>query len=85
VSYVKHNERKNTMATYNLNDPGFSLVPFFQNRRDAMGFLLKVNANTNIILNVIIQKEDYASPDLLMDMLSVAVDSIVQNRPFVCK
>jgi hypothetical protein len=85
VSYVKHNERKNTMATYNLNDPGFSLVPFFQNRRDAMGFLLKVNANSNIILNVIIQKEDYASPDLLMDMLSVAVDSIVQNRPFVCK
>ncbi len=68
------------MATYNLEDPGFSLVPFFQNRRDAMGFLLRVNANNNIILNVIIQKEDYASPDLLMDMISVAVDSLVQNR-----
>jgi hypothetical protein len=76
---------KHAMATYNLNDPGFSLVPFFQNRTDAMGFILRVNANSNIILNVIIQKEDYASPDLLMDMLSVAVDSIVQNRPFVCK
>lgn len=73
------------MATYNLTDPGFSLVPFFQNRSDAMGFILKVNANSNTILNVIIQKEDYASPDLLMDMISVAVDSIVQNRPLVRK
>jgi hypothetical protein len=73
------------MATYNLKDPGFSLVPFFQNRRDAMGFILRVNADNNSILNVIIQKEDYASPDMLMDMISVAVDSLVQNRPFVCK
>jgi hypothetical protein len=73
------------MATYNLEDPGFSLVPFFQNRRDAMGFILRVNSNSNIILNVIIQKEDYASPDMLMDMISVAVDSIVQRSPFVSK
>ena len=50
-----------------------------------MGFILRVNANNNSILNVIIQKEDYASPDMLMDMISVAVDSLVQNRPFVCK
>ena len=73
------------MATYNLEDPVFSLVPFFQNRQDAMGFILRVNANSNTILNVIIQKEDYSSPDLLMDMISVAVDSLVQNRPFVSK
>ncbi len=73
------------MATYNLCDPGFILVPFFQNRKDAMGFILKVNSNKDIILNFIIQKDDYASPEILMDMLSVAVDVLVENKKFAFK
>jgi hypothetical protein len=71
------------MGNYNLADPGFVLVPFFQNRKDTMGFILKVNANTNILLNVVIQRDDYATPDALMDMLAIAVDAIIQDRPVV--
>ncbi len=73
------------MATYNLFDPGFTLVPFFQNRKDAMGFILKVNSNKDIVLNFIIQKDDYASPETLMDMLSVAVDVLVENKKLAFK
>lgn len=66
-------------------DPGFVLVPFLQNRKDTMGFILKVNSNKDLLLNVIIQRDDYATPDALMDMLAIAVDAIIQNRPVVCK
>jgi hypothetical protein len=71
------------MGTYNIDDPGFVLVPFFQNRKDTMGFILKVNTNKNILLNVVIQRDDYATPDALMDMLAIAVDAIIQDRPVV--
>jgi hypothetical protein len=73
------------MEIYKPVDPGFVLVPFLQNRKDTMGFILKVNSNKNLLLNVIIQRDDYATPDALMDMLAIAVDAIIQNRPVVCK
>jgi hypothetical protein len=73
------------MATYNLDDPGFILVPFFQNRKDAMGFILQVKSNRNIVLNFIIQKDDYATPEVQMDMLSIAVDSLVENKTLAYK
>jgi hypothetical protein len=71
------------MSNYNPGDPGFVLVPFFQNRKDTMGFILKVNANKDILLNVVIQRDDYATPDTLMDMLAIAIDAIIQDRPVV--
>lgn len=73
------------MEIYKPIDPGFVLVPFLQNRKDTMGFILKVNSNKNLLLNVVIQRDDYATPDALMDMLAIAVDAIIQNRPVVCK
>jgi hypothetical protein len=71
------------MGNYNIDDPGFVLVPFFQNRKDTMGFILKVNANKDLLLNVIIQRDDYSTPDALMDMIAIAVDAIIKDRPVV--
>ena len=58
---------------------------FFQNRKDTMGFILKVNDNKDILLNVVIQRDDYATPDALMDMIAIAIDAIIQDRPVVYK
>lgn len=69
------------MATYNPEDPTFKLVPFFQKGIDSIGFILKVDSNHNTILNFVIQKEDYRNPDTLMDILAVAVDSLMVNKP----
>jgi len=85
VCSVKRFKQSEATSTYNLADPGFVLVPFFQNRKDTMGFILKVNANKNILLNVVIQRDDYATPDALMDMLAIAVDALIQDRPVICK
>jgi hypothetical protein len=86
VIFKQSHKRENKgMATYNLDDPGFILAPFFQNRKDAMGFILKVKANKDMVLNFIIQKDDYSSPEQLMDMLSEAVDSLVQNKSLAFK
>ena len=85
VCSMKTLQKSEAMANYNLADPGFVLVPFFQNRKDTMGFILKVNANKNILLNVVIQRDDYATPDALIDMLAIAVDAIIQDRPVVYK
>jgi hypothetical protein len=71
------------MGNYNIDDPGFVLVPFFQNRKDTMGFILKVNANKDLLLNVIIQRDDYSTPDALMDMIAIAVDAIIKDRHIV--
>ena len=85
VCSVKTFQRSEAMENYTLADPGFVLVPFFQNRKDTMGFILTVNANKDLLLNVVIQRDDYATPDALMDMLAIAVDAIIQDRPVVYK
>ncbi|MCX5895907.1 MAG: hypothetical protein NTZ51_08785 [Proteobacteria bacterium] len=73
------------MATYTPDDPSFVIVPFFHYRNDVMSFILKVNSNNNIILNFIIEREDYASTDALIDILAVAVDSLMQNKALLNK
>ncbi len=85
VCNMKKSRDMSSKEIYKPVDPGFVLVPFLQNRKDTMGFILKVNSNKNLLLNVVIQRDDYATPDALMDMLAIAVDAIIQNRPVVCK
>jgi hypothetical protein len=71
------------MATTSSDYPTFKLIPFFQKGINSIGFILTTNAKDNTILNFVIQKEDYTDPDILMDMVAVAVDSIMLNKKYL--
>ncbi|MEI6126151.1 MAG: hypothetical protein WCQ99_06300 [Pseudomonadota bacterium] len=68
------------MASHQLQDQGFRLIPFIQNKTNAISFFLTSPYNDKPVLNFFIELEDYATPDVFLDMLSVAVDSLMLDK-----
>jgi len=67
------------MAQHSQASPGFKLVPFMQNKPNAISFILTSPHADNVVLNFLIELQDYTQPDVFFDMLSVAVDSMMLN------
>jgi len=65
------------MASYHHEDAGFKLIPFIQSRDNSMSFFLSSPFNDNNFLTLIVGMDDYGNPDTFIDMLSVAVDSLL--------
>jgi len=69
-----------SMAQYSPAPPGFKLVPFMQNKPNAVSFFLTSPYADDVVLNFLIELQDYTQPDVFFDMLSIAVDSILLNQ-----
>jgi hypothetical protein len=69
------------MATYHHEDAGFKLIPFLQNRDNSVSFFLSSPFDEENILTLVVGMDDYGCPDTFMDMLSVAVDSLLNQHP----
>lgn len=68
------------MAQNKLKNKNYRLVPFFQNRSDILSFFLASPHKDHQILNFIVDLEDFMEPDNFFDILSVAVDSLMQTN-----
>ena len=68
------------MASYQAQDQGFRLIPFIQNKTNAISFFLASPYNDKPVLNFFIELEDYVTPDVFLDMLTVAVDSLMLDK-----
>ena len=72
------------MAYYHPQESTFKLVPFFQNRIDCVGFMIKIDDKSETILNMVVQKEDYNTPHVFFDILSTAIETLL-NYPILVK
>ena len=69
------------MASCRDDDCGFRLVPFIQNKTNALSFFLTSSYNDKPVLNFFIDIQDYATPEAFFDILTVAVDSMALGKP----
>ena len=69
------------MASCRDDECGFRLVPFIQNKTDALSFFLTSPYNDKPVLNFFIDIQDYATPETFFDILTVAVDSMALGKP----
>ena len=67
------------MAHYQSEDPEFRLVPFIQNKTNSISFFLTSPYDNETIINFFIEVEDYTTPDVFFDILTIAVDSLMVN------
>ena len=68
--------RSITMASCRDDDCGFRLVPFIQNKTNALSFFLTSAYNNRPVMNFFIDIQDYTTPELFLDVLNIAVDSM---------
>ena len=69
------------MASCRDDDCGFRLVPFIQNKTNALSFFLTSPYNDTPVVNFFIDIQDYTTPDIFFDILTVAVDSMIIGKP----
>lgn len=68
------------MAQYSPASPGIKLVPFMQNKPNAISFFLTSPYADDVVLTFLIELQDYTQPEVFFDMLSIAVDSLMLNQ-----
>jgi len=73
--------RSITMASCRDDDCGFRLVPFIQNKTNALSFFLTSPYNNKPVMNFFIDIQDYTTPESFLDILNVAVDSMSLGKP----
>lgn len=69
------------MACSKDNNSGFRLVPFIQNKSDSLSFFLASPFYDKPVVSFRIDVQDYTRPDAFFDILTVAVDSMIQGKP----
>ena len=60
---------------------GFRLVPFKQNKSDSLSFFLTSTFYDRPVVSFRVGVQDYNKPDAFYDILTVAVDSMIQGKP----
>jgi hypothetical protein len=69
------------MASCKDDDCGFRLVPFIQNKTNAVSFFLTSPYNNKPVMNFFIDVQDYTKPEAFLDILNIAVDSMLLGKP----
>jgi len=69
------------MASFRYDDCGFRLVPFIQNKTNALSFFLTSPYNNKLVMNFFIDVQDYTQPESFLDILNIAVDSMLLGKP----
>ncbi|MBN2106136.1 MAG: hypothetical protein JW832_01840 [Deltaproteobacteria bacterium] len=68
------------MASCKDDDCGFRLVPFIQNKTNAVSFFLTSPYNNKPVMNFFIDVQDYTKPEAFLDILNIAVDSMLLGK-----
>ncbi len=68
------------MASCKDDDCGFRLVPFIQNKTNAVSFFLTSPYNNKPVMNFFIDVQDYTKPESFLDILNIAVDSMLLGK-----
>jgi len=68
------------MASCRDDDCGFRLVPFIQNKTNAVSFFLTSPYNNKPVMNFFIDVQDYTQPEAFLDILNIAVDSMLLGK-----
>ena len=69
------------MASCRNDDCGFRLVPFIQNKTNALSFFLTSPYKNKPVMNFFIDVQDYTQPESFLDILNIAVDSMLLGKP----
>jgi hypothetical protein len=69
------------MASCKDDECGFRLVPFIQNKTDSLSFFLTSPYNDKPVMNFFIDVQDYTQPESFLDILNIAVDSMLLGKP----
>jgi hypothetical protein len=69
------------MASCRNDECGFRLVPFIQNKTNALSFFLTSPYDNKTVMNFFIDVQDYTQPEAFLDILNIAVDSMLSEKP----